>query len=461
MPQAFNCPNCGAPLDYPGGSDATMRCPYCNNSVIVPEELRGPERPGVSAMPHGARFSDTVEGIADVQRLLESGNKIEAIKRFREITHAGLKEAKDAVERMELTVGPPRAANVPLPDATAGQSAAGRAVGCIFLVGLLLAVGIGLALFLSINKQENIVGSILGQDAATPAPTDTEVPPTNTPEPTPTPGFASPALTFGSEGIGPGLFTDARHIGLDGAGNIYVGEYSGGRVQVFDPQGKFQNQWHATGANNILLGMAVARDGTVFAVVNGNILKFNGATGEALGALKYPAGQGFQSVAVTADGGLAASWNKDWAGGIFTNFSESQDDFVFFDRNGKVANVIAKALSTVGNAELKTTLTVDGLGNLYAYGELNSGVFKFSPQGKFVDQIGSASQLGNPYALAADGQGRLYVATSNGIEVFSPDGATIDVIPTRGSVDGLAFDDQNNLYIVARTQVVKFVLNSR
>lgn len=461
MPQTFNCPNCGGPLDYPGGSDATMRCPYCNNSVIVPAELRGPERPGVSAVPQSSRISDRVEGMADVRRLLESGNKIEAIKRFREITNVGLKEAKDAVERMELTVGPPRAANVSLPDAPASQSSAGRAVGVMFLVGVLLVAGIGLALFVSVGKQENSVGSILGQDTATPAPTDTEVPPTDTPEPTPTPGFASPALAFGSEGIGPGLFTDARHIGLDGAGNIYVGEYSGGRVQVFDPQGKFGNQWHATDANDILFSMAVARDGTVFAVVNGDILKFNGATGEALGALDYPAGQGFQSVAVTADGGLAASWNKDWAGGIFTNFNDSQDDFVFFDRNGQVANVIAKALSSVGNAELDTTLTVDALGNIYAYGALNRGVFKFSPQGKFVDQIGSASQLGNPYALAADGQGRLYVATSNGIEVFSPDGATIDVIPTRGSVGALAFDDQNNLYIVARTQVVKFVLNSR
>src|SRR3972149_4772492 len=127
MPQTFNCPNCGAPLDYPGGSEATVRCPYCNNSVIVPAELRGPERPGVGS----SRISDRVEGMADVRRLLESGNKIEAIKRFREIANVGLKEAKDAVGRLELTRGPPRAASVSPPEAAAGRSSAGRAVTVI------------------------------------------------------------------------------------------------------------------------------------------------------------------------------------------------------------------------------------------------------------------------------------------------------------------------------------------
>src|SRR5258706_5995773 len=39
--------------------------------------------------------------------------------------------------------------------------------------------------------------------------------------------FASVTLSFGSEGIGPGMLTDARSIAVDGQGNIYVGEYSG------------------------------------------------------------------------------------------------------------------------------------------------------------------------------------------------------------------------------------------
>ena len=40
MAKTFNCPNCGAPLDYKETGELTLRCPFCNNSVIVPEELR-------------------------------------------------------------------------------------------------------------------------------------------------------------------------------------------------------------------------------------------------------------------------------------------------------------------------------------------------------------------------------------------------------------------------------------
>ena len=37
---AFKCPACGAPLDYAGGEETTVRCPYCANVVAVPAELR-------------------------------------------------------------------------------------------------------------------------------------------------------------------------------------------------------------------------------------------------------------------------------------------------------------------------------------------------------------------------------------------------------------------------------------
>lgn len=36
----FRCPACGAPLDYSGSQETTVRCPYCANQVGVPAELR-------------------------------------------------------------------------------------------------------------------------------------------------------------------------------------------------------------------------------------------------------------------------------------------------------------------------------------------------------------------------------------------------------------------------------------
>ena len=38
MPQTFDCPNCGATLEY-SGTEHTMKCSYCNNDAVVPEEL--------------------------------------------------------------------------------------------------------------------------------------------------------------------------------------------------------------------------------------------------------------------------------------------------------------------------------------------------------------------------------------------------------------------------------------
>ncbi len=38
---------------------------------------------------------------ADIREMLRTGNKINAVKRYRELTGAGLKEALDAVEQIE------------------------------------------------------------------------------------------------------------------------------------------------------------------------------------------------------------------------------------------------------------------------------------------------------------------------------------------------------------------------
>jgi DNA-directed RNA polymerase subunit RPC12/RpoP len=48
----FKCPTCGGPLEPPEGESA-MKCPYCANTVIVPESLRVPARPSYGAMAGG------------------------------------------------------------------------------------------------------------------------------------------------------------------------------------------------------------------------------------------------------------------------------------------------------------------------------------------------------------------------------------------------------------------------
>ena len=88
-------------------------------------------------------------------------------------------------------------------------------------------------------------------------------------------------MKFGSEGIGPGMMKDARSIALDGKGNIYVGEYIGGRIQVFDATGKFLTQWMVD-TKMPLRGLAADRKGTVYVVQRGAITRYEGETGTVI-----------------------------------------------------------------------------------------------------------------------------------------------------------------------------------
>src|SRR5262245_8749264 len=57
-------------------------------------------RPPVSGTAPAQTRALTQQDLAEVAILLSGGNKIAAIKRYRELTGLGLKEAKDAVEAL-------------------------------------------------------------------------------------------------------------------------------------------------------------------------------------------------------------------------------------------------------------------------------------------------------------------------------------------------------------------------
>jgi ribosomal protein L7/L12 len=110
MAKTFNCPACGGPLEYAREAEITIRCPYCHNTVIVPDDLRGSLRvggaaslgawpkPGEAALP----LIDPQQLEKEIRELLAARQKINAIKLFRQVTGAGLKQAKEAVEGIEV-----------------------------------------------------------------------------------------------------------------------------------------------------------------------------------------------------------------------------------------------------------------------------------------------------------------------------------------------------------------------
>ena len=72
------------------------------------------------------------------------------------------------------------------------------------------------------------------------------------------------------------------------------------------------------------------------------------------------------------------------------------------------------------------------------------------------NEAGVASNSGAD-GITIDSQGRVYVAASNGVQVFSPQGQHLGTIPTPRPPQNLAFagPDKKTLYIVGRNVVSK------
>ena len=116
----FPCPMCAAALVYQDGG-ATIYCPNCTNTVIVPASARQSADPfaavGAPEMPPLPDWLD------EVRARLSSDGKIMAIKLCRERAGLGLKEAKDAVDAIERGDTPEVAPFIPSGNMASVQAA--------------------------------------------------------------------------------------------------------------------------------------------------------------------------------------------------------------------------------------------------------------------------------------------------------------------------------------------------
>jgi sugar lactone lactonase YvrE len=108
-------------------------------------------------------------------------------------------------------------------------------------------------------------------------------------------------------------------------------------------------------------------------------------------------------------------------------------------------------------------VAADRSGNIYALGTSNNVVLKFTSEGRFVNRFGGAGdepgQFTAPMALAVDEQGQVYVVDAKGIQVFDSEGRYLGLIEVDDPAAGLVFSDQNQLFVVAPTQIIKYILN--
>jgi hypothetical protein len=66
---------------------------------------------------------------------------------------------------------------------------------------------------------------------------------------------------WGKTGSGPGEFNVPHTIAIDSSGRLFVGDRSNNRIQIFDREGTFLDEWTQFGRPS---GIAIARDDTIY-----------------------------------------------------------------------------------------------------------------------------------------------------------------------------------------------------
>jgi DNA-directed RNA polymerase subunit RPC12/RpoP len=322
-----------------------------------------------------------------------------------------------------------------LTDETSTPSAVGKSCGrtiiIMVIVGVLLTAGVAaLILFVSSSAVKNSDSIIAGISSL---------------------GRQDVVMEFGGTGTGPGYFEDPWCIALDGDGNIYVGEFETGRIQVFDSSGKFKDQWSFNGDDDVYLtAMSSSRDGLLYLVYNSEISIYNGETGELLGNLRHPDGWGFSDVDVFPDGSVIGAW--------YCN----RDDLILFNSEGNMEYIIREAVSgQTGDSELSMMVAAGNMGETFVYGEFNSAVFLYNDQGRFEDKFGSEDVFTSPSGMEVDPMGRLWVSDFSELLLFNPTGELISRINPGVSIYDFVISDEMQLYgITYEDTIVQIDLSS-
>lgn len=404
----FRCPSCGSALEVVDALAVT--CQYCGNSVPVPAKYRPQKPPPQQAPP---------------QVIIQ--------------TPVYSEQHTPVVRRSPLS-------------------------GCILTVIILLFVGgivvvslLGTGLIAQ-NVPDGVgidVGPI-GEALATFAFGDALG------IATAAPAFAEVLLEFGGEGSGAGLFDDSRYIAVDPDGNIFVADYGDGRVQKFDPAGKFElliNVEPDRNGNNYIQGLAADYAGNIYAARGGDILKYSGEGGELIATIPgHFADLIYEDVAVDAANNLYAM-----------HAAAGEDDLLKLSPDGEILQRWRSIVSGVNKDDpaIGLDMTVDGAGHPYIVSSFAETVYIYDADGNYVDRFGEPGtepgQLSSPNAIAVDGKNRVYVSQIGRIDVFDTGGRYLGQLPldyTKGAPFGIAIGLDGSIYAVTtQGKVLKFRLN--
>ncbi|MBK7449901.1 MAG: NHL repeat-containing protein [Anaerolineales bacterium] len=476
----FNCPTCEAKIEPVAGMVA-MKCPYCGNTIVIPESVRT-----ILQYPNNATYNapvssytpsvnpsqppEYIPSLTDVTNLAKQGKLEEAAKAYSKITGLNAKDSMFSVQSMagiqpqapaptaQATPEVPRARfepqYTPPPVINQGgyssipQRTVRRGRSCVSVVFQIISVIVFIVAFI-LPK----LGNLLPENLPFEIPTDISFFSTFTEDPEP--AFVKQITSFGYKGTGPGMFENARAIGVDGSGNVVVADFGTGRIQIFDANGTYISEFLPDDFERTQYSssIAVSRDGNIY-IPNGTLIHVYNENGELLNDIS-DSERDFEYVVLGADDVLYAVTDKDF-----------EPTIVRFDRNGVIDLEIVNPLSNISeDVSTNGIIGVDNFGNIYYCDAFNPVILKFSPSGEFIGQFGGDSPAGegytpgkfvNPLQIETDNQNRIYVVDFFNIQVFDTNMNYLARI--EGGYYGVAFNAQNNMYGTSTldNNVVKF-----
>lgn len=301
---------------------------------------------------------------------------------------------------------------------------AGLVVG---LGGILLVVG----LLVRSNDAATPESTASAAAPAAAPPPPAEAPPAP-PPPTPpaepaAPPPPAPRVVFGGTGTGEGRFEDAANLAVDREGSVYVADRTN-RIQVFDPQGRLLRTIVATTRRQpindlttdvtYVQGLAVDGAGKLYVALGYDLIRFDAATGrEEKRFLGRFGSTCYRDVSTDQTGRL-----------YVVSACTDTDRYALYRLrpNGRVDLRIAQP--NVYEEAATGRIAVDGAGRWYVPFGYSSEVRVLEPGGALHTRIGRAGNGPGElteYAVsnvALDPEGRVYVRSSDELEVFAPDG---------------------------------------
>ncbi len=251
----------------------------------------------------------------------------------------------------------------------------------------------------------------------------------------------------------PHPFIYPHGVATDSAGNVYVADSGGDRIEKFTSNGAFITQFggpgHGNGGFDNPLGIATDPAGNVYVADEGNfrIQKFT------------PSGT---FITTWGDAGkffLPQGVATDPAGNVYVADTEN-NRIQKFTSHGAFITKWGSAGSGNGQFSAPASIATDPAGNVYVADTKNNRIQKFTSNGTFMTKWGGSGgkngQLWAPKGIATDPAGNVYVADAGNdrIQKFSSNGTFITQWGSEGSGNGeflapagIAVDSAGNAYV--------------